>query len=123
MCHVAHLSGTSISTHTPVLQSCTQKPFLQRKSLFLLAFLFFPLFSIAQEKKVEDTYLDYFSLPRESLFLHTNKTTFIVGEEIWFKIYAYDRKNEKSSNGSVQHVLISKCKDVFENTKRLGVVL
>lgn len=44
----------------------------------------------------ETSYLEYFSHQRESLFLHLNKTTYITGEEIWFKCYAYDRKNEVS---------------------------
>jgi hypothetical protein len=53
-----------------------------------------------KQKSIEDSYIDYFSLPRESLFLHTNKTTYIVGEEIWFKIYTYDRRSHLSSKAT-----------------------
>jgi hypothetical protein len=40
-----------------------------------------------------ESYKFYFELPRESIFLHLNKSTYIVGEELWFSAYAYDRKN------------------------------
>jgi hypothetical protein len=40
---------------------------------------------------VIDSYKSYFELPRETLFTHLNKTTFIVGENMWFKTYARDR--------------------------------
>lgn len=65
-----------------------------------LCTLFFLLsFSLcfSQEKSTVDYYVDYFNLPRETLFLHTNKTTYLPGEEIWFKVYAYDRKSQLTS--------------------------
>ena len=42
---------------------------------------------------IKESYESYFELPRESVFLHLNKSTYIVGEELWFSAYAYDRKN------------------------------
>ena len=42
---------------------------------------------------IEESYKSYFELPRESIFLHLNKSTYVVGEELWFSAYAYDRKN------------------------------
>jgi len=66
--------------------------------LTLSIFLLFSFLSTAQETSdIENSYLEYFKLPRETLFLHTNKTTYLTGENIWFKAYAYDRKNELSS--------------------------
>lgn len=66
-------------------------------SLILIC-LFFVANSSAQEtRKAEESYLEYFKLPRETLFLHTNKTTYLADEEIWFKAYAYDRKNSLTS--------------------------
>ncbi|TDS19124.1 hypothetical protein DFQ03_0841 [Maribacter caenipelagi] len=47
---------------------------------------------------VKDKFLKYFELPRESAFLHTNKTTYIANEEIWLKGYVYDRHNNKPFN-------------------------
>lgn len=78
----------------------------QMKRILLTLVLFSVFFTVstdAQEApKVEESYLEYFKLPRETLFLHTNKTTYLAEEEIWFKAYAYDRKNgltsKKTSN-------------------------
>lgn len=60
--------------------------------------MFVCFFGISQnEQDVEKLYLEYFKLPRESLYLHTNKTSYLLGDEIWFKAYAYDRKNNLTS--------------------------
>lgn len=55
---------------------------------------------LGQQKNIEDEYAAYFTLPRESLYLHLNKTTYLSGEEIWFKGYTYDRKNHLSSKAT-----------------------
>ncbi|OIQ21957.1 hypothetical protein [Lacinutrix sp. MedPE-SW] len=71
------------------------------KKLFTLLFFFITFLSISQnEKNIEKQYIDYFQLPRESIFLHLNKTTLIKGEELWIKGYAYDRKNNLISTGT-----------------------
>tara|TARA_R110001632_G_scaffold18712_12_gene57659 strand:- start:23375 stop:25792 length:2418 start_codon:yes stop_codon:yes gene_type:complete len=71
---------------------------MKLRVLTIFAFLLFSHSSFTQEKiDIENNYLEYFKLPRESLFLHTNKTTYLTGETIWFKAYAYDRKNELTS--------------------------
>tara|TARA_R110001583_G_scaffold71217_2_gene200901 strand:+ start:2242 stop:4644 length:2403 start_codon:yes stop_codon:yes gene_type:complete len=46
-------------------------------------------------KLVKEKFLKYFELPRESVFVHLNKSTYIVNEEIWLKGYIYDRHNSK----------------------------
>ncbi|WP_286814432.1 MULTISPECIES: hypothetical protein [unclassified Maribacter] len=46
-------------------------------------------------KLVKDKFLNYFELPRESVFLHTNKTMYIVNEEVWLKGYVYNRHLQK----------------------------
>tara|TARA_R110001632_G_scaffold18712_12_gene57657 strand:- start:18266 stop:20635 length:2370 start_codon:yes stop_codon:yes gene_type:complete len=69
-----------------------------KKTLLTLLVTFLSVVSNSQEKKsIENSYVDYFNLPRETLFLHTNKTTYFSGEELWLNIYAYDRKNNLSS--------------------------
>lgn len=40
-------------------------------------------------KELANVYSDYFSLNRESVFLHLNKTKVLPGEDIWFAAYAY----------------------------------
>lgn len=52
------------------------------------------------DNTAEKSYTEYFKLPRETIFLHLNKTTFLPGEEIWFKGYAYDQKNQLSSKAT-----------------------
>ncbi len=49
------------------------------------------------QKKIEQSYIDYFNLPRESFFVHTNKTTYLTGENLWFKIYIFDKLNKLPS--------------------------
>lgn len=67
----------------------------------LFIVLFSPIFNaFSQENKAEKKYTEYFNLPRETLFLHLNKTTYLTGEEIWFKAYAYDRKSHLSSKAT-----------------------
>lgn len=70
------------------------------KRVLLLFFLLQSFLSFTQEEKAENNYVDYFKLPRESIFFHTNKTSYIAGEEIWFKVYAYDRRNNLSSKST-----------------------
>lgn len=74
-------------------------------------FLLIPSFLIAQEQtSIETSYKKYFELPRESVFIHTNKTTYLAGEKIWLKTYILDRKNGLSSKASSNiHV------DLFDN--------
>ncbi|WP_394749781.1 hypothetical protein [Spongiimicrobium salis] len=45
-----------------------------------------------KERKAEKAFDAYFELPREAIFLHLNKDTYVAGEEIWFKGYVYDRQ-------------------------------
>lgn len=74
------------------------------KKLLLFALLLILSFNMKAQDTVsiEDKYAAYFDLPRESIFLHLNKSTFIKGESIWFKGYVYDRKEnlpfEETSN-------------------------
>ncbi|MEY8848106.1 hypothetical protein AB9K26_04790 [Psychroserpens sp. XS_ASV72] len=63
---------------------------------YLIFFLSLPLNVLSQSNpKIETAYPEYFNLPRETMFVHLNKTTFISGEEIWFKTYTYDRRQHK----------------------------
>ena len=74
----------------------------EKPNYFALFILIFSIFSSygQENKKPEEAYLSYFKLPRETLFLHTNKTTYLVDEDIWFKAYSFDRKNELTSKTS-----------------------
>jgi hypothetical protein len=71
-----------------------------KRKIAVLVFLVTYTFCFSQEKSAVDSYVNYFNLPRETLFLHTNKTTFLPGEEVWFKAYAYDRKSQLTSKAT-----------------------
>lgn len=44
----------------------------------------------SSKDKITKAYSNYFKLPRETIFLHLNKNTYISGEELWFKGYIYN---------------------------------
>ena len=68
------------------------------KNTLILLIVFSSITICSQEERnIQNDYLEYFKLPRETLFLHTNKTSFLINEDIWFSVYVYDRKNELSS--------------------------
>lgn len=68
------------------------------KNYFLSIFLFWVFSGFAQKTdSIGIIYRSYFDLPRETMFIHTNKTTYLVGENIWFKNYAFDKLNKKPS--------------------------
>lgn len=74
---------------------------MRRKNTIFLSILLLYISYIGHSQvdtssdQVTKTYTDYFELPRESVFLHLNKSTYIAGEDIWFKGYIYDRQKEK----------------------------
>ncbi|MEM6684555.1 MAG: hypothetical protein AAF617_02075, partial [Bacteroidota bacterium] len=50
---------------------------------------------------ISERYQEHFqSSDEESVFLHLNKTSYLAGEEIWFKAYIFSQKAEKSSQSS-----------------------
>jgi len=40
------------------------------------------------------------SVPREEIYIHTDRTEYISGEDIWFNIYLIDRQSQKPSHES-----------------------
>ncbi|KQC31086.1 hypothetical protein [Flagellimonas eckloniae] len=51
----------------------------------------------ANKKQLPKDYKNYFSHFREAIHLHLNKTTYFVGEEIWWTAYAYNKKTNSPS--------------------------
>ena len=67
--------------------------------LFLIHFFHIQSFAQKNENKtIFQSLSKYFELPRESVFLHLNKSNFIVGENVWFKGYVYNRMAGKPFN-------------------------
>lgn len=74
-----------------------------KKTSFFLLFLIASISYISYgqtQTNIEDEYYSYFKLPREGLFLHLNKTSYFKGEEIWFKGYTFDQRNQLASKGT-----------------------
>ncbi|WP_033408225.1 hypothetical protein [Psychroflexus tropicus] len=65
--------------------------------LILLTFLCFFILSVNAQESYIEKHHQYFKLPRESIFVHTNKSIFMAGEYLWYKGYAIDRSTGKLS--------------------------
>ena len=62
----------------------------------LLLFIFISSTISSQEiQNIDKKYLNYFKLTREIPFLHLNKTSFMKGEEVWFKAYVLEQNKRK----------------------------
>lgn len=71
---------------------------MKSKITFLFTILFLTLTSIAAQEnsqKIDSSYIKYFQDTREIPYLHLNKTSFIRGEEIWFKAYVTEQNTQK----------------------------
>ncbi len=44
------------------------------------------------DKSPEEALESYYELPRETIYLHLNKSTYVKGENLWFKGYVYNLK-------------------------------
>ncbi|MFD2566522.1 hypothetical protein [Pseudotenacibaculum haliotis] len=63
---------------------------------FLIILLLLSVNLSAQDKpKLDEIYEKYFHLPRVIPHLHLNKTSFLQGEEVWFKAYIVDQNKNK----------------------------
>ncbi|MEM9679030.1 MAG: hypothetical protein AAF901_01800, partial [Bacteroidota bacterium] len=71
-----------------------------RPILFLLLILLCGFTSIAQNDLSEellDSYEEYAAAPREVLYVHLNKSTYIEGEMMGFKAYVFDKFTKERS--------------------------
>ena len=71
----------------------------------LLYFIFLPVTSGQNQMNMPDylgqRFLQYCeSVPREEIFIHTDREEYISGEDIWFNIYLIDRQSFKPSLNS-----------------------
>lgn len=52
------------------------------------------------EEEIIDAYRTYASIPREVIYLHTNKTDFLIGEQLGFKAYVTDKRTGMPSGNT-----------------------
>ena len=60
--------------------------------IFFIVILYNNVFS---QQIIDSSYINYFENTREIPFLHLNKTTFLKGEEIWYKAYVQEQNTQK----------------------------
>lgn len=66
--------------------------------LFTLLFFFSSYFISSQDKsEILDTYSNYSEAPRELIYVHINKSTYIEGEMLGFTAYVFDKSNKQPS--------------------------
>lgn len=72
--------------------------------IVITVFAFFQIFTsvLGQnnsdfEEVVVDPYIDYYSLPQEQIYTHFNKSSYLPGDAIWFKCYAFNPKTKRPS--------------------------
>lgn len=73
------------------------------KALLLFIFSFFLTLNIYSQdslEKLSNLIDSQTQLPVETAYLHLNKTSYIVGEQIGFKAYVLDRKSLKPSRNT-----------------------
>ncbi|MDJ1499812.1 hypothetical protein [Xanthocytophaga agilis] len=67
-------------------------PFTRFKKLIYVVLTFIPALGVGQTEKVIQTQFTQYSSQtlQEKLFVHTDRPFYLVGETIWFKVYAID---------------------------------
>lgn len=75
----------------------------------IIAFMSLMLIPFNISGQVQTNFLDVLSdkfekycnsVPREDIYVHTDRQEYVAGEDIWFKIYLFDRKSTKLSSES-----------------------
>lgn len=75
-------------------------PFTKFKKLLYIVLLFTPLLGVGQTEKVIQNQLTQYSAQtlQEKLFVHIDRPFYLVGETIWFKVYAIDGASHQPLN-------------------------
>ena len=77
------------------------------KKLFIFLCL---IFSIQlQSQEIESSFEYFIESPREEIYAHLNKSTYVVGEQIWYKLYVFSKSTKELFDGTANiYVTLSK---------------
>jgi len=72
---------------------------MKKRYCFVFTLLCFSWCAFSQmNTSIRENYQEHFKYSdEEAVFLHLNKTSYLVGEEIWFKGYTFSQRDGKSS--------------------------
>lgn len=82
--------------------------------IFLFSFFLTSAQAPQSNMELADSYLEYFNLNRERVFLHLNKNDLVPNEDLWFSAYIFDTRSSLP-NLTTTNLLI----DVFNSTGKL----
>ncbi len=92
------------------------------KTFFLFLFVCISSFSQTTEGKIVDSFDTFIAAPREVVYVHMNKSTFIKSEMLGFSAYVLDKtKKTPSTNTTNLYVTISDAEDKILKSKLVKV--
>ncbi|WP_422106870.1 hypothetical protein [Winogradskyella sp.] len=71
--------------------------FRNPKIIFVVLLCNLFLLNAQEDSKIYSAYEDYTEAPREVVYVHLNKSTYIKGEDIGFTAYVFDKQSKKPS--------------------------
>ncbi len=92
------------------------------RKLLLLLGVFTTVVVISQTKSLDSAYTTYFKNNREIPYVHLNKTSYLRGEEVWFKAYVLNLNTKKLHRHTTNlYCTIYDDKGVYKDHKLLFV--
>ncbi|WP_420575020.1 hypothetical protein [Kordia sp.] len=74
---------------------------MKKDYLYCYILLLFSITAFSQTINISERYQEHFKASEdEAIFVHLNKTSYLAGEEIWFKSYIFNKRNEEISEVS-----------------------
>jgi hypothetical protein len=78
---------------------------MKKAILRILIFFVFPVHLFAQPEQVTGKLGEYCSrVPWEEIFVHTDRECYIAGEEMWMKVYSFERYTARPSTSTIAYL-------------------
>jgi hypothetical protein len=77
---------------------------MKKAILRILIFFVFPVHSFAQPEQITGKLGEYCSrVPWEEVYVHTDRDSYIAGEDMWLKMYSFERYTCRSSKSTIAY--------------------